>query len=111
MIVVGDGDIIKNQFQLSQGYALPLGYDQYTRQTFGNKDFLLNAMNYLCDESGLISVRSRELTLRMLDTTKVENQRLFWQIVNVLLPIILILIFSFIKLRIRARKYSRPTTT
>jgi ABC-2 type transport system permease protein len=108
MIVVGDGDIIKNQFQLSQGYPLPLGYDQYTKQTFGNRDFLLNAMNYLCDESGLITVRSRELTLRMLDTTKLENNRLFWQILNVLLPIILILIFSFIKLRIRSRKYSRP---
>jgi len=109
MIVVGDGDIIKNQFQFTQGYPLPLGYDQYTRQTFGNRDFLLNAMNYLCDDSGLITVRSRELTLRMLDTTKVESQRLFWQILNVLLPLILILIFSFIKLRIRARKYSRPT--
>ena len=111
MIVVGDGDIIKNQFQLSQGYFLPLGYDQYTRQTYGNKDFLLNAMNYLCDDSGLISVRSRELTLRMLDSTKLENQRLFWQILNVLLPIILILIFSIIKLRIRARKYSRSASS
>jgi ABC-2 type transport system permease protein len=109
MIIVGDGDIIKNQFHFTQGYPLPLGYDQYTRQTFGNRDFLLNAMNYLCDDSGLITVRSRELTLRMLDTTKVESQRLFWQILNVLLPLILILIFSFIKLRIRSRKYSRPT--
>lgn len=107
MIVVGDGDIIKNQFQLSQGYFLPLGYDQYTRQTFGNRDFLLNAMNYLCDESGLITVRSRELTLRMLDTTKLENNRFFWQILNVLLPIILILIFCFVKLKLRSRKYSR----
>jgi ABC-2 type transport system permease protein len=108
MIVVGDGDIIKNQFHFSQGYALPLGYDQYTRQTFGNRDFLLNAINYLCDDSGLITVRSRELKLRMLDSTKVENQRLFWQLFNIILPLILILIFSFIKLRIRARKYSRP---
>lgn len=108
MIIVGDGDIIKNQFHLSQGYALPLGYDQYTRQTFGNKDFLLNAINYLCDDSGLISVRSRELKLRMLDSTRIESQRLFWQILNLVLPIFLILIFSFIKLRIRARKYSRP---
>jgi len=110
MIVVGDGDIIKNQFHFTQGYPLPLGYDQYTRQTFGNRDFLLNAMNYLCDDSGLITVRSRELTLRMLDSTKIENQRLFWQILNVLLPLILILIFCFIKLRIRAGKYSRPAT-
>ena len=111
MIVVGDGDIIKNQFQLSKGYFLPLGYDQYTRQTFGNKDFLLNAMNYLCDDSGLISVRSRELTLRLLDSTKLENQRLFWQILNLILPLILIIIFSFFKLRIRKRKYSRQVTS
>jgi ABC-2 type transport system permease protein len=108
MIVVSDGDIIKNQFQLTQGYPLPLGYDQYTRQTFGNKDFLLNAINFLCDDSGLITVRSRELKLRMLDSTKVESQRLFWEILNVLLPLVLVLIFSIIKLRIRARKYSRP---
>jgi ABC-2 type transport system permease protein len=111
MIVVGDGDIIKNQFQMTQGYFLPLGYDQYTRQTFGNKDFLLNAMNFLCDDSGLISVRSRELRLRMLDSTKVENQRLFWQLLNIFLPLILILIFCFIKLKIRARKYSRPSSS
>ncbi len=111
MIVVGDGDIIKNQFQLSQGYFLPLGYDQYTKQTFGNKDFILNAMNYLCDDSGLITVRSRELTLRLLDSTKIENQRLFWQLFNVLLPLILILIFSFVKLRLRSGKYSRPSTS
>ncbi|MGA3014207.1 MAG: Gldg family protein [Bacteroidales bacterium] len=109
MIIVGDGDIIKNQFELSQGYPLPLGYDQYTRQTFGNKDFILNAMNYLCDDSGLISVRSRELTLRLLDTTKIENQRLFWQLLNVILPLLIILVFSFVKLRLRSRKYSRPT--
>jgi ABC-2 type transport system permease protein len=109
MIVVGDGDIIKNQFSLSKGYFLPLGYDQYTGQTFGNKDFLLNAMNYLCDDSGLITVRSRELTLRLLDSTKLESQRLFWQLLNVLLPLILILIFSFVKMQLRSRKYSRPT--
>jgi len=109
MIVVGDGDIIKNQFEISQGYFLPLGYDQYTRQTFGNKDFILNAINYLCDDSGLISVRSRELTLRLLDTTKIENQRLFWQLLNILLPLLIILVFSFVKLRLRLRKYSRPS--
>ncbi|MCX6243669.1 MAG: gliding motility-associated ABC transporter substrate-binding protein GldG [Bacteroidetes bacterium] len=108
MIVVSDGDIIKNQFQASQGKVLPLGYDQWTRQTFGNRDFLLNAMNYLTDESGLISVRSRELKLRMLDSTKLESQRLFWQILNIVLPIFLVLIFAVIKMRIRSRRYSRP---
>jgi ABC-2 type transport system permease protein len=107
MIVVGDGDIIKNQFHYSKGYALPLGYDQYTRQTFGNKDFILNAINYLSDESGLISVRSRELKLRLLDSTKTGKQRLFWQLLNTLVPIFLILGFGVVKYQVRKRKFSR----
>jgi ABC-2 type transport system permease protein len=107
MVVITDGDIIKNQFDISKGYPLPLGYDQYTRKTFGNKDFILNVMNYLCDDSGLISVRSRELTLRSLDVTKANKQRLFWQLLNVILPILLVLGFAWVKFRIRKRKYSR----
>jgi len=67
MIVVTDGDIIKNQFHIPQGYPLPLGFDQFTGETFGNKEFILNAMNYLTDGQGLISLRSREMKLRLLD--------------------------------------------
>jgi ABC-2 type transport system permease protein len=108
MIVIADGDIVKNQFHYSQGYALPLGYDQYTKQTFGNKDLALNAVNFLCDDSGLISVRSRELKLRMLDTNKIEKQRIFWQILNILLPILLITGLGFVKYRLRKRTYAGP---
>jgi len=110
MIVITDGDIAKNQFHYSQGYPLPLGYDQWTRQTFGNKDLVLNAINYLCDDSGLISVRSRELKLRMLDSTKIATQRIFWQILNILLPVLLILIFGFIKYYLRKHRYARSFT-
>ena len=107
MIVMADGDLVKNQFHFSQGYSLPLGYDQYTRQTFGNKDLALNAVNYLCDDSGLISVRSRELKLRMLDATKVAKQRLFWQLINILLPILLITGFGITKFQLRKRRFTR----
>jgi ABC-2 type transport system permease protein len=106
MIVVGDGDIIKNQFHISKGYVLPLGFDQYTRQTFGNKDFILNTINYLCDESGLIAVRSRELKLRLLDATKINKNRFSWEIFNTVTPILLILVFGIIKYRLRKRKFS-----
>ncbi len=109
MIVVTDGDIAKNQFDYKQGYPLPLGFDQYTRETFGNKDFLLNAVNYLCDDSGLISVRSRELRLRMLDLTLINKQRLFWQVLNLLLPILLILFFGIFKYQVRKKKNSSRT--
>ena len=109
MIVISDGDIIRNQMQLSNGnyLPLPLGYDKYTRQQFGNKELILNAMNYLTDDSGLISIRSRELQLRMLDRTKVEKERVFWQLVNTLLPVVLVIIFGIILGIIRKRKYAK----
>jgi len=107
MIVIADGDVVKNQFEVAQGYPLPLGYDQWTRQTFGNKDFVMNAINYLCDDSGLITVRSRELKLRMLDSAKVTSNRLFWQLLNILLPVVLVLVFGLIKFRIRKICYAQ----
>lgn len=110
MIVVSDGDIIKNQVQQSAGgiNPLPLGYDRNSGQTFGNKDFIMNAMNYLCDDSGLLTVRSKELRLRLLDGEKIKNEKLRWQIINVLLPILLVVIFGVVQHFLRRRKYTRP---
>jgi len=109
MIIIADGDMIRNQMQFSQGnyMPLPLGYDKYTGQQFGNKEFILNAMNYLTDDSGLISIRSKELRMRLLDRTKVENERTFWQILNTVVPIVLVLIFGMIQGVLRKRKYAR----
>jgi len=107
MVVIADGDIARNQFHITQKYPLPLGFDQYTGQTFGNKDLLLNIMNYLCDDSGLISIRSRELQLRQLDPTKVIAQRTLWQILNIVLPILLVAGFGLVKFYLRKQKYAR----
>lgn len=107
MIVVSDGDIIKSQFHYSKGYPLPLGYDQYTGQMFGNKEFILNCMNYLCDDSGLITVRSRELKLRLLDKTKIEQSKVKWQTINIVFPILLIIIFALIISFLRKRRYTK----
>jgi len=109
MVIVTDGDLIKNQLHYSQGYPLPLGYDQYTRQNFGNKDFIMNAMNYLLDDSGLISVRSREIKLRLLDKTRIKESKLFWQLINTVLPILIIIVFGFVRGYIRKRKYTHTT--
>ena len=106
MIVVSDGDVIRNQLHFSEGYPLPLGYDQFTQESFGNKDFILNAMDYLMDESGLISIRSRELKLRLLDMTRVNNNKFFWQAFNIIFPVLLVLIFGFIQNYLRKRKYT-----
>jgi len=107
MVVIADGDIAKNQFHVTQKYPLPLGFDQYTGQTFGNMDLLMNTMNYLCDDSGLISIRSRELTLRLLDRTRVASGRVFWQLFNVVLPVVLLVLFGLIKLYLRRRNYAK----
>jgi len=106
MVVIADGDVAKNQFHYRDGYPLPLGFDQYTRESFGNKDLLMNVMNYLTDDSGLISVRSRELKLRQLDTARLTDEKIYWQLLNIFGPLLIIGIFGFVKLWIRRRKYA-----
>ncbi len=106
MIVVSDGDVIRNDIDYRSQKKLPLGYDKYTNQTFGNKNFILNCMNYLCDDSGLIGVRARELSLRLLDKKKLKNERLKWQLINSGLPLLALVLFGVIYTIRRKRKYS-----
>ena len=106
MIVIADGDVIKNAVQRSAGRAYPLGYDIYSQQTYGNKNFIMNAINYLCDDSGLIEVRSRELKLRMMDRKKVTDEKIKWQAINTILPITLIILFGVLQAFLRKRKFA-----
>ena len=106
MIVVSDGDVIRNQRKESTGEIFPLGYDRYTNQQFGNKRFLLNCMDYLCDDSGIIEVRAKEIKLRLLDKGKLKTERLKWQLVNLFIPIAIMLIFGLVNKIIRKRKYA-----
>jgi len=106
MIIISDGDIIRNQFHIPDGYPLPLGYDQFTRETYGNKAFIRNAMSYLVDGPDLISSRSKEMRLRMLDKTKINNNKLFWQILNIIAPLLLIFVLAALMIWTRKRKYS-----
>ncbi len=103
MIVVADGDIIRNDF--TSGQMLPLGYDKYTKEMFGNKEFLINALNYLTDDHDMIPLRSREVLMRKLDQARVEREKLNWQVVNVGIPIIFIMVIGVIISFIRKRKY------
>jgi ABC-2 type transport system permease protein len=106
MIVVSDGDVIRNQRKESTGEIFPLGYDRYTNQQFGNKRFLLNCMDYLCDDSGIIEVRAKEIKLRLLDKGRLKTERLKWQLVNLFIPIAIMLIFGLVNKMIRKRKYT-----
>ena len=106
MIVVADGDLIRNQFDIDRN-PLPLGYDKYTGVTYTNKEFLENAISYLVDGENMIDIRSRKLTIRLLDTKKVSKERVKWQVINTVIPIALIIIFGFVLAFVRKRKYSK----
>jgi ABC-2 type transport system permease protein len=107
MIVIGDADVIKNDMNYRTGMTVPLGYDKYTRELFGNRDFILNCVNYLCDDSGLIAVRSRQVQLRLLDEPRIRAGRALIQMQNVLLPISIILLAGALVIAIRKRRYSK----
>lgn len=107
MIVVSDGDIIKNYVSKKDSAAYPLGYDRFTKQTFANKNFILNAVDYLADDDNIIEARTKEVKLRTLDKGKIKKQKLNWQIFNILLPNLLIVIVGIVLFYSRKRKYTR----
>ncbi len=86
MIVVSDGDIVKNQLDKNR-QPLELGYDKWTSNLYGNKDFMMNCVNYLLDDNGLINIRSKEVNLPLLDKEKVYENYTQSQIITVGLPI------------------------
>ena len=106
MIVISDGDIFKNRLA-ADGSPYPLGYDQYTRQTFGNKNLLLNIADYMTDDSGLIALRTKEIQIRLLDRARIRAEKLSWQLINTIIPLCLVLIFAIFQHYIRKRKYAR----
>jgi gliding-associated putative ABC transporter substrate-binding component GldG len=105
MIVISDGDVIKNQ--IDQGAPLELGFDKWSNFMFGNKEFLLNSVNYLLDDNGLINIRSKEVRLPMLDKEKVHENYSRTQMLTVALPIVILGLFGFVFTYLRKKKYQR----
>lgn len=106
MIVISDGDVIKNQFDKSY-QPLELGYDKWTNKLYANKEFMMNCVNYLLDDNGLINIRSKEVTLPLLDKEKVYDNYTLSQMITVGLPIIVLLVFGLVFTFLRKRKYGR----
>jgi ABC-2 type transport system permease protein len=105
MIVISDGDVFKNDMA-ADGSPYPLGYDHYTRQTYGNKNLLLNIADYMTDDSGLIALRNKEIKLRLLNRARVRGEKMYWQIINTTVPLLLVLIFAIFQHYTRKRKYA-----
>jgi gliding-associated putative ABC transporter substrate-binding component GldG len=106
MIVISDGDLIKNQ--LDKNYQpLELGYDKWTHNLYGNKEFLMNCVNYLLDDTGLINIRSKVVDLPILDSEKVYANYTKMQVITVGLPIVVLILFGILFTFLRRRKYSK----
>ena len=106
MIIISDGDVVKNQ--LDKNYQpLELGFDKWTNNLYANKEFMMNCVNYLLDDNGLINIRSKEVDLPILDTQKVTEEYTFSQIITVGVPIVILILFGLVFTLLRKRKYSK----
>jgi gliding-associated putative ABC transporter substrate-binding component GldG len=107
MIVLADGDLARNEISRRDGKPQVLGYDPVSQYTFANQDLLLNMVAYLTEENGLIHVRSKEVKIRPLDKEKIKNDRTYWQALNIVLPLVVLVAFGFVRAYLRKLKYAR----
>jgi len=107
MIVIGDGDIFKNQVSAQSGTPFPLGFDRYSQRTFGNKALLLNIVDYFTDNDNLIALRNKEVKIRLLDKAKIKLEKTKWQFINVVAPLLLLIFFAIFQHYYRKYKYAK----
>jgi gliding-associated putative ABC transporter substrate-binding component GldG len=105
MIVIGDGDLVANQ--LRNGRPLELGYDKWTNNFYGNREFLVNAMNYLLEDTGLINIRNKKVSIPLLDPEKIAANKTRWQLLNIGIPVGLILLLGAVFNGLRRRRYGK----
>ncbi len=105
IIVIADGDVAKNDVD-REGRPVELGFDRFTGDLYGNKEYLLNAVNYLLDDAGLLDIRSKEISLGFLDQQKIAKQRTKWQLITILIPLLLLLLFGWLLNYLRKKKYA-----
>jgi ABC-2 type transport system permease protein len=107
MIVIGDGDIFKNQVSAKDNSVFPLGFDRFSQRNYGNKALLLNITDYLANDDNLIELRNKDIKVRLLDKTVLRTSKLSWQLINTILPLILLVLFAIFQHYYRRYKYTR----
>lgn len=107
MIVIADGNMLENEFSSKTG-PMEMGYWKYTNERFANKTFILNCVEYLTDNSGLLEARTKDTQLRLLDNNRIKTEEKQWQFVNIGLPVLLVLVFASAYIFFRKRKYEKP---
>jgi gliding-associated putative ABC transporter substrate-binding component GldG len=106
MIVVADGDLVTNSVDQNEG-PLQMGTNMYTKQQYANREFLLNSLEYMVDQSGILETRGKDFTLRLLDKTKFEDNKSFWQILNIVVPALVVMFFIALYQYFRKMKYGK----
>ncbi|MBK8153889.1 MAG: gliding motility-associated ABC transporter substrate-binding protein GldG [Saprospiraceae bacterium] len=107
MIIASDGDLIKNLYDKETGKFAPLGYNKYEKTSYvGNKDFISNAIEYLTNDENIMAARTKQIKLRLLDKVKIEEDKLFWQSLNIGLPLLVLILLGIINFLYRKRKYA-----
>lgn len=106
LIVIADGDLARNDINPRTGQPQQLGFDQFTRYTFANQELLVNAVNYLVNGEGVIATRNKEVKIRPLDKEKIRTERTKWQVINLALPLIVLLLYGIVRSFLRKRKYA-----
>jgi len=106
MIVLSDGDLIKNGLDRN-GNPGSLGFYAYTKELFANKNFLLNCIDYLTGYTGNMETRSKVVKLRLLDAEKIKQEKTKWQVMNMALPLVFVLLFAFVFTLVRQLRYAR----
>lgn len=107
MVVIGDGDVFKNQVSTKDDSAFPLGFDRYTQTNYGNKALLLNIADYMTNDVDLISLRNKEIKIRLLDKALLRTEKVKWQVINMASPLLLLISFAIFQHYYRKRKYAR----
>lgn len=106
-IVISDADFAKNLVSSSTGTTEDIGYNKWEQRYYkGNKDFILNAVEYMLDENNILEARSKEIKLRLLDSIRTKAEKTKWQWINVGLPVFVLIIFGLIYHFIRRRRYA-----
>ena len=107
MIVVSDADVIGNAVNPLNGQMYALGYDRFTGQSFGNKTFVMNCIDYLLDDYGLFQLRGKDFKLRLLQQGKVKEEKSYWQGINLIMPVLILFIAGILYAFIRKRRFSK----
>lgn len=106
MIVFGDGDLIRNDIDFTRQMIIPLGMNRFERYQYANKDLIINAIEYLVDDFGVMEARSKEVKLRLLDDVEVKKNKTFWQLLNLLAPLVFVTLLGLLYQYFRKRKYA-----